>query len=134
MKVRAISWITAVVLAMSLASPAGAHDGQHHGGKAKTGWPGSARAQELARAFIADSRPAQQLSAQSATSCSGGVAAGYPCRNVDLQSFLPLADIGGGKGNDVWGWTDPLTGREYAIMGRSTGTSFVDISVPTSPV
>ena len=134
MKVRAISWITAVVLAMSLLSPAVAHDGEHHGGKSDTGWPGSARAQELARAFIADSQPAQELSAQTATSCSGGVAAGYPCRNVDLQSFLPLADIGGGKGNDVWGWTDPLTGREYAIMGRSTGTSFVDISVPTSPV
>src|SRR6185295_6078330 len=37
-------------------------------------------------------------------------------------------------GNDVWGWTDSLTGHEYALMGRSTGTSFVDITDPAHPV
>jgi choice-of-anchor B domain-containing protein len=34
----------------------------------------------------------------------------------------------------VWGWTDPLTGKEYAIVGRSNGTSFVDISNPEQPI
>ena len=44
-----------------------------------------------------------------------------------------MSDIGGGSVNDVWGWTDPLTGKEYAIVGRSNGTSFVDISNPEQP-
>ena len=58
----------------------------------------------------------------------------YPCSNVDLMSFLALADIGGGSGNDIWGWTDALTGKEYALMGRTNGTSFVDISDPVNPL
>src|SRR5688500_19815579 len=37
----------------------------------------------------------------SSAQCRGGVAAGYPCKDVDLMSFLPLASIGGGEiGND----------------------------------
>jgi choice-of-anchor B domain-containing protein len=88
----------------------------------------------MARAFLADAQPAADLQAQSATTCTDGSANGYPCSNIDLLSFLPLADIGGGKGNDIWGWTDPSNGREYAIMGRTTGTAFVDITNPESPV
>ena len=68
------------------------------------------------------------------TTCSGGMAGTYPCSNVDLMSFLALADIGGGEANDIWGWTDALTGKEYAIMGRTNGTSFVDISDPVNPI
>ena len=68
------------------------------------------------------------------TTCSGGMAGTYPCSNVDLMSFLALADIGGGSGNDIWGWTDSSTGKEYAIMGRTNGTSFVDISDPVNPI
>ena len=37
------------------------------------------------------------------------------------------------RGNDIWGWTDPQTGKEYAIIGLSGGTSFVDVSDPESP-
>ncbi len=58
----------------------------------------------------------------------------YPCSNVDLLSFLPLSEIGGGYGSSSWGWTDPETKKEYALMGRSTGTSFVDITNPKKPV
>ncbi|MFK7886504.1 MAG: choice-of-anchor B family protein [Gammaproteobacteria bacterium] len=72
--------------------------------------------------------------AAAATQCSGGMAGIYPCNNIDLLSFLPLADIGGGGGNDIWGWTDPTNGREYAIMGRTSGTSFVDITDAENPV
>lgn len=133
MKVRVLPWISAVALLISVLSPVVAHDGDHHG-KEENGWPASARAQELARAFLADSQPAADLAAQSATTCTDGFAGEYPCSNVDLLSFLPLADIGGGKGNDVWGWIDPVTGSEYALMGRTTGTSFVDITTPSSPV
>jgi choice-of-anchor B domain-containing protein len=56
---------------------------------------------------------------------------------IDLLAQLPLNQIGGGAanilGNDCWGWTDPQTGKEYAIAGLSHGTSFVDISIPTDP-
>lgn len=69
-----------------------------------------------------------------ATPCVGGFAGVYPCDDVDLMAFLPVATIGGGNGSDIWGWTDPVTGKEWAILGRSNGTSFVDISDPANPV
>lgn len=69
-----------------------------------------------------------------ATPCVGGFAGVYPCTNVDLMAFLPVASIGGGSGSDIWGWTDPVTGHEWAILGRSNGTSFVDITDPANPV
>ena len=75
--------------------------------------------------------------AQGATPCVGGTAGVYPCKNVDLLSFLPLDQMGGASGNargsDIWGWTDPQTGREYALMALSYGTSFVDVTDPTHP-
>ncbi len=69
--------------------------------------------------------------------CTGGEAAHFDCAEVDLVSFMPVKDIGGERGinlNDVWGWVDPETGREYALVGRIDGTSFVDITDPASPV
>ena len=58
----------------------------------------------------------------------------YPCDNVDLLAQLPLSEIGGDLGNDIWGWTDPETDKEYAIMGRRNGTAFVEITHPENPV
>jgi len=84
-------------------------------------------------------RPAQvdmssvPRTAAAAATCTGGQASGYPCRNVDLLGNVPLSSMGGGSGSAGWGWTDPSNGKEYAIVGRSNGTSFVDISNPTSP-
>ena len=68
--------------------------------------------------------------------CTDGFAAGFPCRNVDLLAFLPLSDLGpyNYSVNDLWGWTDPETGKDYALVGRGTGTAFVDISDPVNPV
>ncbi|GAA4109171.1 hypothetical protein GCM10022393_05630 [Aquimarina addita] len=37
-------------------------------------------------------------------------------------------------GNDSWGWTDSLTGKEYAIIGLNNGTAFIDISDPVNPI
>jgi choice-of-anchor B domain-containing protein len=65
--------------------------------------------------------------------CVDGFAGPFPCDGVDLEGFLPNSTIGGGNLNDIWGWTDPKTGREYAIVGRTGGTAFVDISQPTEP-
>ena len=90
------------------------------------------------RAFAADQQAPSAQAAVGPAQCSGGFAGPYPCANVDLLTHLPLADIGGTRSNsaanDIWGWTDPLTGKEYAIIGRVFGTSFVDISDPTKPV
>ena len=71
--------------------------------------------------------------AMGATNCVGGFAGVYPCNNVDLMAFMPIATIGGGGGSDIWGWTDPVTGHEWAILGRSNGTAFVDITDPANP-
>ena len=69
--------------------------------------------------------------------CSDGYADLYLCNNVDLISFLPIRDIGGDRGvrlNDMWGWTDSETDKNYAIVGRNEGTSFVDVTDPLNPV
>jgi len=61
----------------------------------------------------------------------------FACRQVDLLSFLPVESLGGERGaelNDVWGWTDPETGREYALVGRTDGMSFVEVTDPHNPV
>src|SRR5687768_8327606 len=84
--------------------------------------------------YLKDYEPTHNLEAKALTPCVGGFAGSYPCSNVDLMAFMPLASIGGGQGNDIWGWTDPQTGKEYALMGRTTGTAFVDISNPESPI
>lgn len=69
--------------------------------------------------------------------CDAGAASIFGCEQVNLISFLPNRDIGGERGielNDIWGWEDPETGIEYALVGRSNGTSFVDLSDPSNPV
>ncbi|MEM8681559.1 MAG: choice-of-anchor B family protein, partial [Planctomycetota bacterium] len=58
----------------------------------------------------------------------------FASSNVTLTDRLPLSQIGGGTGSDIWGWTDPDTGREYALMGRSNGVSFVDVTDPFNAV
>jgi choice-of-anchor B domain-containing protein len=93
-----------------------AHEGEHHspGGN---GQPNN-----------------EPLVAMSFTPCVNGMAATFQCRNVDLMALVPLADIGGGTANDIWGWTDPQTLREYALLGRSSGVSFVDVTDPAHPI
>ena len=69
--------------------------------------------------------------------CEGGEAAGWQCQDVDLAAFLPTSQLGGTRGtstNDIWGWTDPDTDREYALVGRSDGTAFVDVTDAYNPV
>ena len=67
----------------------------------------------------------------------GAGGAPFPSHNIELLSQLTLADMGAVgqvKGNDIWGWTDPLDNKEYALVGRSDGTAFVDVTDPVSPV
>src|SRR5215204_3695653 len=97
-----------------------AHEGEHHspGGN---GQP--------------DGAP---LAAMANTPCVNGFAGTFPCNRVDLAALLPLADIDGdtvaSNANDIWGWTDPLTDKEYALLGLSNGVAFADVTNPTAPV
>ena len=82
-------------------------------------------------------RPNMTAVSGETVSCEEGTALDYACTDVDLVAFLPLADLGAGPtsiANDIWGWTDPDTGREYVLLGKSNGTSFVDITDPNAPV
>ncbi len=69
--------------------------------------------------------------------CEDGMAAGFECGNIEITSYMNMKDLGANRGtmvNDIWGWTDPDTDKEYAIVGRSDGTSFVDVTNPNMPV
>ena len=74
--------------------------------------------------------------------CTDGQAGQFECHDVDLLAFLPLSELGLAPGSralaggitDVWGWTDPETSREYALVGRIGGASVVDVTDPSLPV
>ncbi len=62
------------------------------------------------------------------TPCTDGLAGQYPCDGFDLLARLSLTEMSAGSGNDIWGWTDPTSGTEYALVGLDNGTAFVDIT------
>ena len=63
-----------------------------------------------------------------------GFADVFPCSNIDLMSFMTRDTFDFVLMNDIWGWTDPETGIEYAIVCSFSGTHFVDLSDPTMPI
>ena len=68
--------------------------------------------------------------------CEDGVMTEFPCTNMEMVAHIQVDDLGGERGvwvNDVWGWTDPMTDRNYALVARRDGASFVDVTDPTSP-
>ena len=68
------------------------------------------------------------------TPCNNGLAGAYPCNNMDLMSFIPVGDFNSTAGNDSWGWTDPDTGKEYALFCDRSNVAFVDITDPVNPI
>ena len=59
----------------------------------------------------------------------------FPSSNVTCLAWISLTDFGvppGGNGNSCFGYTSP-SGREYAIMGLSNGTAFVEVTEPSNP-
>jgi choice-of-anchor B domain-containing protein len=84
---------------------------------------------------LLDARPAtpKALAPKHATPCVGGFAGTYPCSNIDLLAFVPVADFAATSTNSLWGWTDSLTGIEYALVGVNNGTVFLDLSTPDHP-
>ena len=72
--------------------------------------------------------------------CTNGTAVfggtSYSCDGVDVAAVLPVGINGPfrtGALNDIWGWTDPQDGSEYALVGTRSGTVFVDVTVPAAP-
>lgn len=112
-----------VATAALFVQPASAHDPETPEGKAAIA------------AYMDDRAPIDRSPAVSGAlvRCENGSAGQYPCKNVDLLSTMPLSSIGGGRGNDIWGWTDSASQKEYAVVGRTSGTAFVDVTDPLSP-
>ena len=69
--------------------------------------------------------------------CKGGKADEFSCSSVDMLSFIPTGSLGAKRGimlNDLWGWTDAKSGREFGLIGRMDGTVFVEVTDPQHPV
>jgi choice-of-anchor B domain-containing protein len=69
--------------------------------------------------------------------CTDGMIDRYPCKGVDVLAFLPFREMGGSRGmttNDIWGWTDPETGKDYALVCMTDKMSFVDVTDPYNPI
>lgn len=86
-------------------------------------------------AFAAENEATDEIVSKTAI-CTDGMAAEFPCSNIDLVSGMNLEKSGApaSVGSDIWGWKDPETGKYYAIMGLSNKTAFVDITDPANPV
>jgi choice-of-anchor B domain-containing protein len=128
--------IATFVAALALAGNAGAHPmpGGFDMGL-NTNWfdIDNQKVQDLRAA----ARAAKDTEGSGAARCRNGMAGEFPCKNVNLLAHLTLEEIGAKNpteiGNDSWGWVDRATGREYAIVGRSDGTAFVEITNPREP-
>ena len=72
----------------------------------------------------------------SQTPCTNGFSGIYPCKDYDLLSHFSTTEIAGlgTEGNDSWGWTDPDTQSEYALMGTNKGITFINITDPLAPI
>jgi choice-of-anchor B domain-containing protein len=61
----------------------------------------------------------------------GSAAVDFPSSGIDLRSWISLSefDPGTNAANDCWGYVAP-SGREYALIGLSLGTAFVEVTDP----
>jgi choice-of-anchor B domain-containing protein len=82
--------------------------------------------------------PTQQTLASLAepARCVDGLSAGtFPCRGIDLISYVSLTAMreGAASGSSLWGFVDLDDGREYAVFGLNNGTAVVDVTDATAP-
>jgi choice-of-anchor B domain-containing protein len=72
------------------------------------------------------------------TPCDDGMAGPFPCDNYDLVNLIEREDFMGPLPSQeiwtVWGWTDPVTQKEYAIAGTTNGVHFIDVTDPVHPI
>ncbi|HEU4913101.1 MAG TPA: choice-of-anchor B family protein [Actinomycetes bacterium] len=106
----------------------------HDDGKGHVSFPGQEVKQQEFEGVTARNAASHSNAPESFAPCVDGLAAGtYPCDGVDMLSHLWLDDLGLSFANDIWGWTDPLTAKDYALVGGTEGTVFVDISDAKRP-
>lgn len=70
----------------------------------------------------------------STKSCVNNISDGFECNGYDLLLNIPLEFFDASSGNDSWGWTDPITNKEYALMGLDNGVAFVEITDPNEAI
>ncbi|MEX2557934.1 MAG: choice-of-anchor B family protein, partial [Actinomycetota bacterium] len=87
---------------------------------------------ETVNVTLVDTR--EPLEAMSDIPCQGGMAGPFECDGIDLLAFVPAEEFDGAGQSDLWGWTDPDTGDEYVMMGKTNGTALFRVTDPTSPV
>ncbi|MFD1062734.1 choice-of-anchor B family protein [Winogradskyella litorisediminis] len=73
------------------------------------------------------------------TPCVNGMAGEFPCSGIDVMGIIDVNTLGGStasniEGSDIWGWTDPTTNKEYALIGLTNTTAFVDVTDPFNPI
>ena len=58
----------------------------------------------------------------------------FDSQNVDLMSWITIDEFPSPahSANEIWGYVSP-SGREYAIIGFTTGTGFVEVTDPKNP-
>lgn len=66
--------------------------------------------------------------------CEGGMAGPFPCDGIDQLSSVSLDLVAASGANDVWGWSDEVTGKEYALLGVNNGLAFIDVTDAHYPV
>ncbi len=57
----------------------------------------------------------------------------FSAPNYNL-SLLANRQVSSGAAEDIWGWTNPVDGKEYVLLCVGSGLEIYDISVPTNPI
>lgn len=72
---------------------------------------------------------------QAAAPCVANVSGGFPCQSMSLLSHLAFDVLKpvSTRANDIWGYTDLNTGREYVFIGVENGVAILDITDPSAP-
>ena len=121
------------LLLLFFVSPADASSGRFFQRQAADGKAASVRVEGAQEGISRTARIAGRAP------CVDGRAAGYPCKDLDLLASVPADEMAGFPCapllcfNDIWGWTDPVTGVEYVLLGRLDGVAFFDLSDPENP-
>ena len=70
--------------------------------------------------------------------CLDGMAGNgvYPCSNIHYRAYVSLGELNESdqRANDIWGWKDPQTEKEYALVGLTDGVVIVDVTDAREPV
>src|SRR5262245_15738755 len=98
--------VTALMLLAIASPPASAHDPSSPQGQAEQ--------TELLRQYEPTWRSGERITG-APMACTDGMVDKYPCKNVDLLSFLPQQALGGGGSSSMWYWTDTRDSNEYIL-------------------